>query len=442
MRRLALSMLFLIVPTTIAQAHSMDDMDQGMDMPPMEMPSPPQASTPQVPAPMMVMPMSGNLGSYAATRESSGTSWQPQSSPHEAYHTMAGDWSIMAHGVANGVVDDQGGPRGDDALFASGYGMASAQHEMGQDGVINFRGMMSIDPFMGPRGYPLLFATGETADGKTPLIDRQHPHDLIDELSSSYSYSLSSKESVFLYGGLPGEPALGPTAYMHRLSAADSPESPLTHHWLDSTHVSYGVVTAGYVHDQWKIEASTFRGREPDQYRYDIEQPKLDSVSTRLTYNPTDDLSMQTSWGYLRSPEQLAPDTNEHRLTSSVTYNLPFAPHNWATTFAWGRQMTEPGQSLDGFLLESALTLDDTHTFFTRAERVDEDELFDGTPLAGQAVTINKVSLGYSHDIPVAKDLKAGLGGLISQYAYPNSVRDSYGPPPTSFLLFLRLKVI
>lgn len=387
------------------------------------------------------MSMAANLGPYAPARESSGTNWQPDSSPHEGAHFKAGEWAIMAHGIADGVYDAQGGRRGDANLFATGWGMVSAQHAAGSDGTVNFRGMISIDPFMGPRGYPLLFATGETANGRTPLVDRQHPHDLFDELSGSYSLRLSSKDSVFVYGGLPGEPALGPAAFMHRVSAGDSPEAPLTHHWLDSTHITYGVLTAGYVHENWKLEASTFRGREPDQYRYDIEQPKLDSVSARLSYNPGANWSFQTSWGYLKSPEQLTPDVNENRLTASGSYNLPFDGNNWATTFAWGRKINQPGNNLDGFLLESAVTVDSKHTVFGRAERADEDELLDGTPLAGQPVTVNKLSVGYIRDVPVTSYLKAGIGGLVSQYAYPDDVRASYGPPPTSFMLFLRLKV-
>ena len=106
---------------------------------------------------------------------------------------------------------------------------------------------------------------GETADGTTHLVDRQHPHDLWMELAASYSHVLSDKDSLFVYGGYPGEPALGPSAYMHRISALDNPATPIAHHWLDSSHVSFGVVTAGFVHDALKLEVSQFTGREPDQ---------------------------------------------------------------------------------------------------------------------------------------------------------------------------------
>ena len=50
------------------------------------------------------------------------------------------------------------------------------------------------------------------------------------------------KSSVFLYARPAREPAFGPPAFMHR-EAIRTPEAPISHHWLDSTHISYGVVT-------------------------------------------------------------------------------------------------------------------------------------------------------------------------------------------------------
>ena len=148
--------------------------------------------------------------------------------------------------------------------------------------------MLSLDPAMGKGGYPLLLQTGETADGHEHLVDRQHPHDAFMELSASYSHPLGETGAAYIYAGLPGEPALGPSAFMHRFSGMDNPESPITHHWLDSTHVTFGVATVGYSwHDKMKLEGSLFTGREPDQSRWDIETPKLDSWSVRASWNPS-----------------------------------------------------------------------------------------------------------------------------------------------------------
>jgi len=397
------------------------------------------------------MEMKGFLGPYAMTREGSGTSWLPDSTPHEGVHAAIGDWMLMGHALINGVYDHQGGPRGGDKAFAGGMLMGMAQRQLG-DGTLGFRAMVSPDPFMGPRGYPLLFASGETADGRTTLIDRQHPHELFMELAGSYSYNLSANSSVFVYAGLPGEPALGPSAFMHRTSGADIPEAPITHHWLDSTHITFGVVTLGAVLDKWKIEASAFRGREPDQFRYDIESPTLDSFSGRITWNPIQELSMQVSYGHLRSPEQLMPEVNENRLTASATYTQPFGPGNvWSTTAAWGRKMNNPGNTLDGYLLESELIFKDTYTLFFRAERVREDELLDNTPaisippaLAGNhsaIFTVSKVSLGGIYDFHLADHLKFGVGGLISKYGVPTELAPLYTSDPTSYMVFFRLKV-
>lgn len=387
--------------------------------------------------------MSGMYGAYPMTREASGTSWQPDSSPHEGIHKMVGDWSMMVHGFANAIYDRQGGPRGDTKTFSTSMLMVMAQRNLGK-GTLGFRSMVSLDPLMGKSGYPELFQTGETADGQTHLTDRQHPHDLFMELAATYSVPLSPDSSVFGYVGLPGEPALGPSAFMHRFSGIDNVEAPISHHWLDSTHITSGVATLGYVYKNWKVEGSAFHGREPDQFRYNIESGRLDSNSVRLTYNPTLNWSGQVSYGHIKSPEALTPDVNVNRTTASVTANLPDGANNWQTTLAWGRNAPSSGSSSNAYLLESALTLGKTHTFFGRGEIVDKDELFVNTPaspLADKSFKIGKVSAGYIYDFPTSGHYKAGIGGLVSKYSIPSDLTSTYGSNPTSFMLFLRMKI-
>jgi hypothetical protein len=386
--------------------------------------------------------MKGFLGPYGMAREGSGTSWLPDTTPHEGIHGRFGDWSTMAHAHFNLVYDNQGGPRGGEKTFVNGMVMGMAQRQIGEH-TFGLRAMLSPDPFMGKSGYPLLLAAGETADGRTHLIDRQHPHELFMELAAIYSRALSANSSLFVYAALPGEPALGPPAFMHRTGGMDIPEAPITHHYLDSTHITFGVVTAGLVLDRWKIEASAFRGREPDQHRFDIEAPKLDSFSARLSWNPIRELSMQVSWGRLHSPEQLAPEVNEDRLTASATYTQPFGDdYLWSSTFAWGRKMLEPGETLDGFMLETALIIKKTYTLFARAERIDEIELQHDLPgLEDRVLSVNKLSLGGIYDVPVAKQVKFGIGALVSVYGLPGELKPFYGSDPTSFMLFGRLKV-
>jgi hypothetical protein len=382
--------------------------------------------------------MHGFLGPYPIQREGSGTSWLPDTTPHFGVHGAYGDWQTMYHALFNLVYDHQGGPRGGDKTFLSGMFMGMAQRPLGE-GTFGLRAMLSPDPFMGANGYPLIFATGETADGRTHLIDRQHPHDLFMELATTYSYAFSKNSSVYVYAGLPGEPALGPSAFMHRTSGMDIPEAPITHHWLDSTHITFGVVTAGVVLDTWKIEASAFKGREPDQHRYDIEVPKLDSYSARISWNPIRELSLQVSWGHLKSPEGLEPDKNEDRFTVSAIYTQPFGKDNiWSTTAAWGRKMMKPGHTLDGFLLETAAIFQKKYTVFARAERVQENELLDVEP--APIFTVNKLTVGGIYDFFRTDHAKFGVGGLVSFYGVPDGLKPFYGDP-RSAMAFVRLKI-
>lgn len=225
----------------------------------------------------------GLLGSYPMTRDASGTSWQPDFAEHHGLHAMLGDWMLMGHARLVGFYDTQSGPRGGHGTYLAGMLMGAARRDFGVDDTLNLRLMLSPDPFIGKSGYPLLLQTGETANGRTALVDRQHPHDLMMELAGSYAHRLSDNDSVFLYVGYPGEPALGPPAFMHRASGMDIPDAPISHHWLDSTHVTFGVVTAGVVQSDWKLEVSQFTGREPDQFRFDFDPAKFDSTSARLS---------------------------------------------------------------------------------------------------------------------------------------------------------------
>jgi hypothetical protein len=385
--------------------------------------------------------MPGLYGDYAMTREASGTSWQPDSTPMPGIHGMRGAWMTMAHGFVDAIYDQQGGARGSSQTFSTSMLMLMARREL-ERGAFGLRLMLSADPLMGASGYPLLLQTGETADGRVPLIDRQHPHNLLMEAALTYSRDLAPGGSMFLYAGPAGEPALGPTTFMHRLSGTDNPEAPITHHWLDATHVTYGVVTAGYVWRDLKLDASAFNGREPDQHRYEIELRSLDSYAARLTWNPASPWSMQVSTGRLASPEQLEPGVAVRRSTASVSYNAAAPGQWWQTTLAWGHNAPAQGTASSGWLIESALKLTVAQTLFARVERVAKDELFlPGTPLAGESFTVDKLSLGYLYDFLEHDALVVGVGGLASTYSYPAALNPIYGYRPDSFMLFVRARL-
>jgi hypothetical protein len=385
--------------------------------------------------------MKGALGAYPMTQDGSGTSWQPAATPMHGIMWSAGGWTGMAHGYADLVYDQQNGPRGASKTFSESMVMLAAQHPEGP-GVLTLRTMLSLDPAMGPSGYPLILQTGETANGATPLVDRQHPHNLFMEMAGLYSLPVGARSSAFLYVADPGEPALGPETFMHRASGMDDPAAPITHHWLDSTHITFGVITTGLVHGPWKLEGSVFDGREPDQHRWGYDPLRLDSWSGRITFNPTPNWSFQASYGYLHSPEQLTPNVSQRRTTASAVYDLPFRGGNWQTTLAWGRDRDEPGRTLDGFLLETAATWG-RQTIFARAETVTKDDLFFGaSPLAGQAFHVSEASLGFVYDLPVARHVALGLGVQGAVNLVPATLKTAYGSEdPTGVMPFLRLKI-
>jgi hypothetical protein len=365
----------------------------------------------------------------------SGTSWQPNAAPTPGIHTMLDGWMTMLLARVWGVADSQSGPRGDSKILAPGMLMAMAQKDFGANDTLGLRTMFSLDPFMGRRGYPLLLANGETADGKTHLVDRQHPHDLFMELGATWTHRLSDTDSLFLYGGYPGEPALGPTAYMMRISAMDSPATPIAHHWLDSTHITFGVVTAGWVHDGWKLEVSRFTGREPDQRRFDFERARFDSTAARLSWNPDGNWSLQVSGGFLNSPEQLDPDHNETRFTASATYYNAFPIGSVAATLAYGRKHLSDGVNEDAALFETEFKPTPLWTIFARAETISSNEL-----VPGHAVRqAGEVSLGLVRDFRVADGFKLGVGGLYSVYFTPASAVAPYGGGPRGAMAFVRL---
>jgi hypothetical protein len=398
--------------------------------------------------------MGALLGPYGMSRESSGTSWQPQSSPHEALFTQRGPWALMLHGQVFAIYDDQEGKRGGSMWFSENHLMGIATRQLGP-GRLGLRAMLSIEPWtIGRNGYPLLLQTGETANGRTELVDRQHPHDLFDELAATYSLPLWRDSSVFLYAGLPGEPALGPPTYMHRFSAIDNPETPLSHHWLDSTHISYGVTTLGWITGGLKVEGSAFRGREPDQHRADLERPKLDSYSFRISYQPDPGLSVQGSFGHLKSPEQLAPNIDVDRSTVSVIYNTPLAESgNLQSTFAWGRNKRLPGRTTDAYLFEGTAFFLARHTVFYRFEELENDELVSDVlgvddlvlrngHLVQPVAAVTKVAGGYVYDFLVGEAYRTGAGFDVSVSHVPTRLEPLYGGDwVPGWMLFLRFRL-
>lgn len=294
-------------------------------------------------------------------RNGSGTSWMPDSTPVYAYMVMTPRWSFMFHGSIflryNWQDVGKVSERGDQQLDAPNWLMAMAQRRIAKRGLLNINVMMSLDPFtVGGGGYPLLFQTGETWKDK-PLVDRQHPHDLFSELSVGYTHMISMDMDVYGYFGFPGEPALGPPVFMHRVSAMSLPSAPLGHHWQDATHIIFGVATAGLRYKNAKLETSWFTGREPGENRYNFDRPRFDSYSARLSWNPSPAFALQASTAYLQSPEAHEPLRNIVRSTASLLHSKALGWRRLiVSSVVWG--LNDDGERLDhSFLLESQLQL-------------------------------------------------------------------------------------
>jgi hypothetical protein len=369
---------------------------------------------------------------------SSGTGWQPAASPAHAWMKMLGSWELMAHGVVFVDYNQQGGPRGEGKAESVNWLMLMQQHSL-KGGVLLFREMFSAESLTSPHpGFPELFQTGETYHGQ-PLVDHQHPHNVFSELALDYTHSIDEHLSWLFYGAAAGEPALGPVAYVHRVSASELPMAPLSHHLQDSTHISFGVLTTGMVVSRLKIEGSVFNGREPDEKRYTIQLAALDSWSTRLSIAPSKNWTMQYSYGRLEHPEALEPGSQQ-RQTASAEYVRPFTNGSWATSVIWGRvHKVFDNHNLNGYVLESTLNFKSRYYAFSRLELVDKDELFPDDPLM-PSYRIGAYTFGGERDVFQRGWWQLALGGDCTFYSKPASLDAAYGTNPISFQIFLRAR--
>ena len=365
------------------------------------------------------------------SREASGTAWLPNETPMYGIHRPIGPWHVMGHGAVFAQYLYDGGDRGEDQFGSINWLMGMAYRNVA-DGRLGLRGMLSFEPWtVRGCGYPDLLATGERCDGE-PIHDRQHQHDLFMELAAQYDRPLAGSMRWQIYGGPVGEPALGPVAYPHRTSAMPNLLAPIAHHWLDATHITFSVVTAGVYSERWKAEASAFNGREPDEERTDFDFAPLDSMSGRVWFLPTPHLSLQISAGRLTEAEP-AEDGGARidvtRVTASATYHRALQDGGiWATTAAWGRN-AEGDHSTNALLVETNVTLADRHTWFGRLEFVGKTahdlDLHDVH--GAETFTVAKLQGGYTRYLRAWKGVKPGLGVSASAGFVPRSLEAAYG---------------
>ena len=400
-----------------------------------------------MPMPGMATDAGGGFLREILLHDTSGTSAEPNSTPAPMLMKTAGEWMLMFHGNVFLVEQQQTSPRGGDKFFSTNWFMPMAQRELGP-GELTLRAMLSLEPAtVTGRQYPLLFQQGETAYGK-PIVDGQHPHDFFMELAALYDWHVAERTLLSLYLAPVGDPALGPTAFPHRGSASEDPLAALGHHQEDSTHISDDVITVGLASGIYRLEASGFHGREPNEHRWEIQQGTIDSWSARLTVQPGKNWSGQYSFGQLHSLEALYPTENQQRMTASVMYNKPLKEGNWASTAVWGRTKSSPdGAIFNSYLLESTLQFARRNFVWTRiesAERSNELLLgenplppgFEETPI-GQ---VQAYTFGYDREFGRLPHVSAVFGAQVTAYGVPSALRPTYGSDPVGVAVFLRLR--
>ncbi len=383
------------------------------------------------------------------TRNGSGTSWNPDATPMYAYMFSKANWNFMAHGGIFLRYTNQdifeAGTRGDSKLDAPNWFMLMAQRKVGGKGLFNFNVMMSLDPITEESGYPLLFQSGETYKGK-PLVDRQHPHDLFSELSIAYTHAFSEDIDLTGYFGYPGEPTIGPTAFMHRISSMNNPDAPLGHHWQDASHIQFGVATVGLRYKNLKLEGSNFTGREPDENRYNFDKPRFDSYAYRLHFAPSRNYVLQFSQGFLKSPEELQPEVDVRRTTASILQSQTFTPvRHFTSALVWGHNKksdhAEHSVLLEGNYQCRAMAYYSRYEFIQKdAEELQiVEDHGSGDHGHGDVFNVHVLTLGTNRTIAHFWNLNLAFGVQGTVYRPEKSLHEVYGKVPVSGQVYLRL---
>jgi len=359
---------------------------------------------------------------------------QPPDAQHEHMHMdmdidAGAGWSAMQDAIVFAEFNRQGGPRGGSELVVPNWWMGMASRTLPR-GRLTLTAMLSLDPAtVGAQGYREIFQAGEAFEGQ-PIVDRQHPHDFFMQLAAAWRARLGDATTILIAGGPVAEPALGPIAFMHRASAIDNPTAPLGHHTFDSTHIAFGVVTAGVDRGRWTVEGSIFNGREPDDHRWNLEIAPLDSYSGRVWFRPAKEWALQLSTGHLHEPEALERG-DIARTTASVSWTRAAAAGVAGITVGYGQNDT--GHGTRRAVLAEAARQRGATTIYGRFESGEIEHTSPEDPVAA-------VTIGAVRDVVRRAGFAGGIGGDVTFYGVPDALVDAYSRVPVSFHVFFRLR--
>jgi hypothetical protein len=260
---------------------------------------------------------------------------------------------------------------------------------------------------------------------------------------ASYGLFESGERSLVGYIGFSGKVAPRLHASdMHRIAGVDNTDALLDSRWLEPDGSSPGL-TVGYGWRDLKLEGAAFSGRTQKELQSGRhESLKLDSRSTRLSFKPSPDWTFQVSRRALMELDQVVSNGEVRRTAISATYNRAFDNGNWQTTLAWGRNTRKFREPTMGYLLESTLRLRNTHAVFGRLEQVGSDELQRvNESLQRSMFKLNKLTVGYYHEIQYEGSLGFDIGAFVSRPFIPSSMALSYGSAPVSYMMFIRLRL-
>ncbi len=348
----------------------------------------------------------------------------------------------MFDGQLFATFNRQGGPRGETEFRSQNWLMGMASRRLG-GGTFTVSGMVTAEPLtVGLAGYSEILQEGESYQGRQ-ITDHQHPHDLLMQLTGAWRIPLTDKTVFTVVAGPVGEAALGPVAFMHRASSAENPTAPLSHHIFDSTHIAEGVVLGRVDRGPLSIEGSIFRGREPDEDRYDIDLGALDSWSTRVWLRPTAEWTLQASYGFLHEPELLEPG-DQRRTNASASWFRQRGTNYSAITAAvgWNERQYSTVHSV---LLEGTHHVGHTSIYGRFEDTTVETEilLFPEIlhrPHPGELVDpIHAFTAGTVRDLATVKGLSFGAGGDVTFYQLPPLLQITHDAHPVSFHVFLRI---